>query len=135
GRVCTHHARRRTRHGSAGMSSTNPVRNTPQASLGSGFPTLLRKELSRLWKVGFQTVAAPVMTALLYLLVFSHVLEERVRVYDTVSYTSFLIPGLMMMSMLQNAFANPSSSLIQSRITGNLVFILLPPLSHREIFM
>jgi len=117
------------------MSSTNPVRNTPQASLGSGFPTLLRKELSRFWKVGFQTVAAPVMTALLYLLVFSHVLEERVRVYDTVSYTSFLIPGLMMMSMLQNAFANPSSSLIQSRITGNLVFILLPPLSHREIFM
>jgi ABC-2 type transport system permease protein len=102
--------------------------------VGSGFPTLLRKELSRFYKVGFQTIAAPVLTALLYLLIFAHVLEGRVQVYDTVPYTSFLIPGLMMMSMLQNAFANPSSSLIQSRITGNLVFILLPPLSHREIF-
>src|SRR3546814_5992440 len=47
---------------------------------------------------------------------------------------SFLIPGLMMMSMLQNSFANPSSSLIQSRITGNLIFVLLPPFSHRQIF-
>lgn len=115
-------------------SSPSPHIKT-HAELGSGFPTLLRKELSRFWKVGFQTVAAPVMTALLYLLVFAHVLEDRVRVYETVPYTAFLIPGLMMMSMLQNAFANPSSSLIQSRITGNLVFILLPPLSHREIFM
>ncbi|TAM83766.1 MAG: metal-dependent hydrolase [Candidimonas sp.] len=100
----------------------------------SGFPTLLHKELSRFLKVGFQTVAAPVVTALLYLLIFAHVLSGRVHVYGSVPYTSFLIPGLMMMSMLQNSFANPSSSLIQSRITGNLVFILLPPLSHREIF-
>lgn len=116
------------------MNSSTPNRIKPQANLGSGFPTLLRKELSRFWKVAFQTIAAPVITALLYLLVFAHVLEDRVRVYDSVPYTSFLIPGLMMMSMLQNSFANPSSSLIQSRITGNLVFILLPPLSHREIF-
>lgn len=106
----------------------------PQAGLGSGFPTLLKKELLRFWKVGFQTIAAPVLTALLYLLVFAHVLEGRVQVYGTLPYTSFLIPGLMMMSMLQNSFANPSSSLIQSRITGNLVFVLLPPLSHRQIF-
>lgn len=106
----------------------------PRLDAGSGFPTLLRKELLRFWKVAFQTIAAPVVTALLYLLVFAHVLEGRVMVYNTVPYTAFLIPGLMMMSMLQNAFANPSSSLIQSRITGNLVFVLLPPLSHREIF-
>lgn len=106
----------------------------PRTDMGSGFPTLLRKELSRFWKVAFQTIAAPVLTALLYLLIFAHVLEGRVQVYGSVPYTSFLIPGLMMMSMLQNSFANPSSSLIQSRITGNLVFILLPPLSHREIF-
>ncbi|HEY9278996.1 MAG TPA: ABC transporter permease [Eoetvoesiella sp.] len=106
----------------------------PRTDLGSGFSTLLSKELLRFWKVGFQTVAAPVLTALLYLLVFAHVLEGRVQVYNTLPYTSFLIPGLMMMSMLQNSFANPSSSLIQSRITGNLVFVLLPPLSHREIF-
>ncbi len=101
---------------------------------GSGFPTLLRKELLRFWKVALQTVAAPVMTALLYLLVFAQILEGRVQVYGTLSYVAFLVPGLMMMSMLQNAFANPSSSLIQSRITGNLVFVLLPPLSYLDIF-
>lgn len=105
----------------------------PQLNAGSGFPTLLRKELLRFWKVSFQTIAAPVLTALLYLLVFAQVLADRM-VYGNIAYTAFLIPGLMMMSMLQNAFANPSSSLIQSRITGNLVFMLLPPLSHREIF-
>lgn len=107
---------------------------TPQPHMGSGFPTLFKKELLRFYKVAFQTVAAPVLTALLYLLIFAHVLEGRVHVFGSIPYTAFLIPGLMMMSMLQNAFANPSSSLIQSRITGNLVFILLPPLSHREIF-
>ena len=101
---------------------------------GSGFPTLLRKELLRFWKVSFQTIASPVITALLYLVIFAHVLQDRIQVYGSVPYTAFLIPGLMMMSMLQNAFANPSSSLIQSRITGNLVFMLLPPLSHYEIF-
>ncbi|WP_434063733.1 ABC transporter permease [Paenalcaligenes faecalis] len=105
-----------------------------QPAMGSGFPTLFRKEMLRFFKVGFQTVAAPVLTALLYLLIFAHVLEDRVHVFDSIPYTAFLIPGLMMMSMLQNAFANPSSSLIQSRITGNLVFILLPPISHREIY-
>lgn len=106
----------------------------PNMDAGSGFPTLLRKELLRFWKVSFQTIAAPVITALLYLLVFSQVAQDRLHVYGTIPYTAFLIPGLMMMSMLQNAFANPSSSLIQSRITGNLVFILLPPLSHRDIY-
>jgi len=111
-----------------------PPRITAQLNAGSGFPTLLKKELLRFWKVAFQTIAAPVLTALLYLLVFSHVLESRVSVYGTIPYAQFLIPGLVMMSMVQNAFANPSSSLIQSRITGNLVFILLPPLSHGELF-
>lgn len=112
----------------------HPVKLPPQPAMGSGFPALLRKELLRFWKVALQTVAAPVLTALMYLLIFAHVLEGRVSIYHDIPYTSFLIPGLMMMSMLQNAFANPSSSLIQSRISGNLVFILLPPLSYREIF-
>ncbi len=98
-----------------------------------GFQTLLYKETLRFWKVATQTVAAPILTAMLYLLIFGHVLEGRVEVYPGVSYTAFLIPGLVMMSVLQNAFANSSSSLIQSKITGNLVFILLPPLSHWEI--
>lgn len=99
-----------------------------------GFRTLLYKEVLRFWKVSFQTIAAPVLTAILYLLIFGHVLEDRVKVYDQISYTAFLIPGLVMMSVLQNAFANSSSSLIQSKITGNLVFVLLPPLSHWEMF-
>lgn len=100
-----------------------------------GFVTLLHKELLRFWKVSFQTLAAPVLTALLYLLIFSHVLESRVQVYPGVSYAAFLIPGLAMMSLLQNAFANSSSSLIQSKITGNIVFVLLAPLSPAEMFL
>jgi ABC-2 type transport system permease protein len=101
----------------------------------TGSRTLLYKEVLRFWKVAFQTVAAPVLTAVLYLLIFGHVLENRVEAFPGVGYTSFLIPGLVMMSVLQNAFANSSSSLIQSKITGNLVFILLPPLSHWEILL
>jgi ABC-2 type transport system permease protein len=100
----------------------------------SGFRMLLAKEVLRFWRVAFQTIAAPVLTALLYLLIFSHVLEGRVNVYENVSYTAFLIPGLVMMSVLQNAFANSSSSLIQSKITGNIVYVLLPPFSHWELF-
>lgn len=95
-----------------------------------GWRALLYKETLRFWKVGFQTVGAPVLTALLYLMVFGHVLEDHVKVYGTVSYTAFLVPGLVMMSVLQNAFANSSSSIIQSKIMGSLVFVLLTPLSH-----
>ena len=96
----------------------------------TGWQTLFYKEILRFWKVSFQTIAAPVLTAVLYLLIFGHVLEDHVKVYDRISYTAFLIPGLVMMSVLQNAFANSSSSLIQSKIMGNLVFLLLTPLSH-----
>ncbi|MBV6320868.1 ABC transporter permease [Duganella violaceipulchra] len=102
--------------------------------ISTGFRTLVYKETLRFWKVATQTVAAPILTAMLYLLIFGHVLEGRVTVYAGVSYTAFLIPGLVMMSVLQNSFANSSSSLIQSKITGNLVFVLLTPLSHWEIF-
>jgi len=103
-------------------------------SMPKGFQTLFYKEILRFWKVASQTVAAPVITSLLYLLIFGHVLENRVQVYPGVGYTAFLVPGLVMMSVLQNAFANASSSLIQSKITGNLVFVLLAPLSHWELF-
>jgi ABC-2 type transport system permease protein len=104
-------------------------------TISPGLITLFSKEVQRFWKVSFQTVAAPVLTAVLYLLIFGHVLEDHVKVFDKVNYTAFLIPGLVMMSVLQNAFANTSSSLIQSKITGNIVFILLPPLSHWEFFL
>ena len=100
-----------------------------------GFYTLFNKEVQRFWKVSLQTVLAPMLTTLLYLLIFSHVLEEHVQIYPGVPYTVFLIPGLVMMSVLQNAFANSSSSLIQSRVTGNIVFVLLSPLSYREVFL
>ena len=96
----------------------------------AGTRALFHKEVLRFWKVGFQTIAAPVLTSLLYLLIFGHVLEGRVKVFGSLGYTSFLIPGLVMMSVLQNAFANSSSSLVQSKITGNLVLLLVTPLSH-----
>jgi ABC-2 type transport system permease protein len=100
----------------------------------SGFRTLLYKEVLRFWKVGFQTVAAPVLNALLFLLIFSRVLDRHITVYGETPYTAFLAPGLIMMSLLQNAFANSSSSLIQSKITGNIIFVLLPPFSCRAFY-
>jgi len=112
-----------------------PAANAPEIPR-RGWVTLFYKELLRFWKVAFQTIAAPILTSLLYLLIFSHVLEGRVSVYDgKVAYTSFLVPGLVMMSVLQNSFANSSSSLTQSKITGNLIFVLLPPLSAADLFL
>jgi len=99
-----------------------------------GFKTLFYKEILRFWKVATQTLTAPIVTAMLYLLIFGHVLEEHAQALDGVSYTAFLVPGLVMMTILQNAFANSSSSMIQSKISGNMVFVLLTPLSHWELF-
>ena len=101
----------------------------------TGFNTLLYKELLRFWKVAFQTVAGPVLSALLYLVIFAQALGSDARVFDGVPYTAFLVPGLVMMSMLQNAFANSSSSLIQSKVTGNLVFVLVTPISPLQFFL
>ena len=96
---------------------------------------LFRKEVLRFWNVAAQTVAAPVLTSVLYLMIFGHVLDKHVEAFPGVGYTSFLVPGLVMMSVLQNAFANSSSSLVQSKITGNLVFLLVTPLSHWAWFV
>ena len=101
----------------------------------TGWQTLLYKEVLRFWKVAFQTIAGPVLTAMLYLLIFGHALEAHVKVYDRVSYSAFLVPGLAMMSLLQNAFANSSSSLIMSKVMGNLVFLMLTPLSYMNWFV
>ncbi len=92
------------------------------------------KEVLRFWKVSFQTVAAPVRYGAPLSAHLQHVLDEHVQVYGQIRYTAFLIPGLVMMSVLQNAFANSSSSLIQSKVTGSLVFVLLPPISYVEFF-
>lgn len=101
----------------------------------TGWKMLFYKEVLRFWRVAFQTVAGPVLTAMLYLLIFGHALESHVKVYDTIKYTAFLVPGLAMMSVLQNAFANSSSSLIMSKVMGNLVFLLLTPLSYMNWFV
>lgn len=100
-----------------------------------GMWTLFKKELLRFYRVAFQTVASPVLTSLLYLLIFSHVLSGHVQVYPSVPYTAFLIPGLMMMTLLQNSFANSSSSIIQSKVMGSIVFLLLTPLTFLEFFI
>ena len=101
----------------------------------TGWKALLYKEVLRFYKVGFQTIAAPVLSSLLYMVIFSQALSGRVQVYDGVEYIAFLVPGLAMMSLLQNAFANASSSLIQSKIAGNLVFLLLTPLNYKHWFI
>lgn len=101
----------------------------------TGWQMLLYKEVLRFWRVAAQTITGPILTALLYLLVFGQALESHVRVYDNVSYTAFLVPGLAMMSLLQNAFANSSSSLVASKVMGNLVFLLLTPLSAWHWFV
>src|SRR5213083_2643275 len=130
-------ARERHRHRRAGGAAARSGRGVPapdRAAVVTGFWTLFLKELLRFWKVSVQTVAAPVLSAALYLIIFGQALEGRVQVYEGVRYTSFLVPGLVMMSVLQNAFANSSSSLIQSKITGNIVFVLLAPISYGEFF-
>jgi len=99
-----------------------------------GFQTLLKKEVMRFWSVLAQTVTAPVITAVLYLLVFAQAMGSRPSAYEGISYTQFLLPGLIMMAVLQNAFANTSSSLIQSKMMGNIVFLLMSPLGAFEWF-
>ncbi|CAK0753407.1 Transport permease protein [Gammaproteobacteria bacterium] len=100
-----------------------------------GMATLFTKETRRFLKVLVQTVFTPVVMAMLYLLVFRQVLEGHIQPYPGISYTTFLVPGLVSMAMLQNAFANSSSSIIQSKMTGNLVFVLLAPLGPIEFFL
>lgn len=102
---------------------------------GYGLYTLFNKEVWRFLKVATQTLLAPIVTVLLYLLVFSSVLAEHVETYPGVTYTAFLVPGLIMMSIIQNAFANSSSSLFQAKMTGSITFMLLAPLSSWEIYL
>ncbi len=99
-----------------------------------GFTTLFKKEVLRFRKVLLQTIVAPMVTTLLYLMVFSQALDAHALIYERIDYTTFLVPGLIMMALIQNAFANSSSSLIQSKVTGNIVFVLLAPLSYLEFY-
>ena len=100
-----------------------------------GFRGLFYKETMRFLKVPIQTLGGPVLSAMLFIFIFSHVLGTRNVAFENVSYFSFLVPGLAAMTMLQNAFANSSSSLIQSKITGNIVMLLLPPIAPLSFFL
>ncbi len=100
-----------------------------------GFLTLCKKEINRFMSVSVQTIFAPLVSTLLYLLIFGQVISSESSGFEHVSYNAFLLPGLIMMTMLQNAFSNSSSSLIQSKMYGNLDLLLLSPLSATEIFL
>jgi ABC-2 type transport system permease protein len=115
-------------------STRFPVRNPLRADT-SGAWALLHKETMRFAKVSVQTILAPVLSSLLFLLIFSYLLEGRLEPYPGVTYSSFLVPGLVMMTLQQNAFANTSSSITQSKMTGNLIFLLLSPMRAWEWWM
>ena len=100
---------------------------------GASFLTLLEKEILRFKKIALQTIFAPVLMGLLYLLVFGQVLAGKMPTFDGVNYLHFLVPGLVMMTMLQNAFGNSSSSMLSSKIMGSLIFIQLPPFAGWEL--
>ena len=98
-----------------------------------GLYTLVLKEVRRFIKVYTQTVAAPVVTTLIFLAIFSLALGRSVTVIAGVPFNQFLAPGLIMMAMVQNAFANTSSSIIIAKVQGNIVDVLMPPLSAAEL--
>lgn len=97
-----------------------------------GLQTLLEKEIRRFLKVSFQTIVAPVISTLLFLLVFMQAMGGRADV-GGVPYVEFLAPGLVMMAILTNAFANSSSSIIIGKVQGSIVDVLMPPLSASEL--
>jgi ABC-2 type transport system permease protein len=98
-----------------------------------GLWTLYLKEVRRFAKVFTQTLVSPLVTTLLFLAIFTLALGRSVQQVGGVGYAEFLFPGLVMMSMVQNAFANTSSSLVISKIQGNIVDLLMPPLSALEL--
>ncbi len=98
-----------------------------------GLWTLYTKEVRRFLNVATQTVAAPMITTLLFLAIFTLALGRAVEVVNGIPFARFLAPGLVMMAMVQNSFANTSSSLVVSKVQGNIVDVLMPPLSPAEL--
>jgi ABC-2 type transport system permease protein len=98
-----------------------------------GVITLYRREVQRFMTVALQTLAAPVITSVLFLVVFSLAIGNRGNLAGGVDFAIFLVPGLIMMNVLQNAFANTSSSLVISKVQGNIIDILMPPLGPGEL--
>ena len=98
-----------------------------------GLGTLYKREVQRFMKIAMQSLAAPVITSVLFLMVFSVAIGERASFAGDVDFVTFLVPGLVMMNVLQNAFANTSSSLVISKVQGNVVDLLVPPLGPGEL--
>ncbi len=98
-----------------------------------GLGTLYKREVQRFMKIAMQSVAAPVITSVLFLMVFSVAIGERANFAGNVDFVTFLVPGLVMMNVLQNAFANTSSSIVVSKVQGNIVDLLMPPLGPGEL--
>ena len=98
-----------------------------------GLGTLYRREVQRFLKIAMQSLAAPVITSVLFLMVFSVAIGERASFAGDVDFVTFLVPGLVMMNVLQNAFANTSSSLVVAKVQGNIVDLLVPPLGPGEL--
>lgn len=99
-----------------------------------GLQTLIRKEVGRFLNVYTQTIIAPMVTTLLFYAVFALAFGGIARMVGNVPYMAFIAPGLIMMTMVQNAFANTSSSIVIAKVQGNIVDVLMPPLSAREFF-
>ncbi len=100
-----------------------------------GLWTLYLREVHRFAKVAMQTVAAPVITSMLFLMVFAVAIGDRAKLAGDVDFITFLVPGLVMMTVLQNAFANSSSSLVVSKVQGNIVDMLMPPIGPAELLV
>ncbi len=115
------------------LSATPPAVRPIGAVNWIGFSTLYAREVRRFFKVATQTVVAPVVTTLLFLVIFLLALGGGGRASGSLSFAEFLAPGLVIMSVMQNAFANTSSSLVISKVQGNIVDILMPPLSGGEL--
>jgi len=100
-----------------------------------GLQTLIGKEVGRFLNVYTQTIIAPLVTTLLYYAVFALAFGGAVRTVEGLPYLTFLAPGLIMMTMVQNAFANTSSSIVIAKVQGNIVDVLMPPISGTELFI
>ncbi len=113
-------------------ASENALHVAPQPAQRASVVALLQKEVRRFLKVSIQTILAPMVSSLLFLVIFAFLLEGRLEPFPGVGYSAFLVPGLVMMTLQQNAFANTSSSLTQSKITGTLIFLMLSPMRPWE---
>ena len=120
------------------QENSNPINLQPRKIVGMnyvGLQTLVKKEVGRFMNVYTQTVVAPVVTTLLFYAVFALAFGGVARTIGEIPYLVFLAPGLVMMTMVQNAFANTSSSMVIAKVQGNIVDILMPPLSPTELYL